>query len=199
MNLEELALPGVDRGPPIKELAGLKRLHTLAIDRYYRGVSEDDLKALREIGLLHALTQAAGKDGIRPKSNGEVLSFAAEGWMTPATIETISIFNNLESLRIRNVGLGEPRKKNKGMKGTQPNDLAERLKELAPFEKLASLDLTTRNDGGLRGYTGVGLAELGNFKRFTSLNLGGCASAQEGSGNWRLSRTSRGSSWPTRR
>ena len=69
VQLEELVVLNVDLmqtrtgASPYKELAGLKRLHTLDIhDR----LSAKDLVELRGIGLLHALKYASGKDGGAP-------------------------------------------------------------------------------------------------------------------------------------
>src|SRR6202034_692338 len=53
----------------LKDLAGLKNLTTLDLGE----TTDATLRALREIGLLHTITQATAKDGSRPKSPDDIV------------------------------------------------------------------------------------------------------------------------------
>jgi hypothetical protein len=55
----------------LKELAPLRNLSTLYLDK--RQVTDEALRSLQEIGLLHALWLAKGRDGKRPRSADEVM------------------------------------------------------------------------------------------------------------------------------
>ena len=120
-HLEELELNGTSlHATDIKGLAALNRLSTLRLHT----VSDRDLEVLRDVGLLYALANAAGKDGARPKSADEVSSFDVTGDMTPAGLKTLRTFKNLRSLRFY---------------GREFTDAW--LKEVVRFENLAALDL----------------------------------------------------------
>jgi Leucine-rich repeat (LRR) protein len=58
----------------LKELAGLKRLSSLHLND--TRVTDDVLRALREVGLLHALSHARAEDGGRPSKPAEVASLS---------------------------------------------------------------------------------------------------------------------------
>jgi hypothetical protein len=139
-NLAELGLRGTYARPAaLKELAGLKSLTTLDISDF---VTDATLHTLRDIGLLHTLTNATGKNGARPRSADEVISFnLSKTQVTAVGLKELAGFKNLASLRLRRVSRG-------------PVTDAW-LKELAAFPHLAALDLAETRT------TGVGLKELG--------------------------------------
>jgi len=81
--------------------------------------------ALREVGLLHALIYAAGKDGNRPTKPEDVISLDLYATrLTDASLKELTVFTNLTTL---DVGA---------------NEITDAgLKELAAFAKLTKLEL----------------------------------------------------------
>ena len=183
-NLRVLRLNG-DRVQPewIKSLAGLKKLNTLDLGRGSERAKV--LDALSEIGLLHALPNAAGKNGDRPNSADEVVSFRESLDLRPTDLARLRTFKNLSSLRL---GQRQEGRFSRGDgKDSGYKSVAAMLKDVAQLENLAELDFGgypsfTRvrkgpSAGGLsaslplHGITGVGLSELAGLKHLTSLNL----------------------------
>lgn len=150
-DLEELDLSQTGlQANDIKELGALRRLTTICILNVY----DSDLATLSEIGQLYALSNTVGKDGVRPKSADDVVSFVVSGGITPAGLTLLRTFKNLNSLRFFN------------------NRFTDTwLKAVLQFENLAELDLPDPLHNC--AVTGVGLGELGNLKNFVSLKLAG--------------------------
>ncbi len=162
----------------IKHLAGLK-LHTLELNEV---VPPGYFDAVSEIGLLHALLNAAGKNGARPNSADEVVSLGIGGDLKPADLSKYGIFKNLTSLQIQNVEFGSASKRDPPSYG----NLASLVKDVAKFEKLTEIDFGAPLNGpranprrwgstgsGFQGnyFSGVGLSELARLKNVVSLNL----------------------------
>jgi Leucine-rich repeat (LRR) protein len=98
----------------LKALARLKNLNTLYLDKseipgvpvHLRGLVDEDLRVLREIGLLHALSYANGKDGARPRSAEEVISLdltSRHTTITDAGLKELAGLKNLTTLRLRRI------------------------------------------------------------------------------------------------
>jgi len=120
----------------LKELAPLKNLSTLFLDRTQ--VTNVGLRSLREIGLLHALWVAQGKDGARPKSAEEVISLnLCLTQVTNAGLKDLAALKNLTTLDLY------------GLRVTDAG-----LKELAPLKNLTALSLNSP------GVTGAGVVQL---------------------------------------
>jgi hypothetical protein len=111
-SLATLELQGTkvtDRG--LKELAGLKNLTTLGLSESQ--LSDTTLRALREIGLLHVLSEASAPKGERPKSADDVGSLAlCRTPVTDAGLKELVELKNLTWLdlresRVTDVGLKE--------------------------------------------------------------------------------------------
>lgn len=176
----------------LKALAGMKSLRVLVL--HYKNLSNEvfnksrpvgaaELKVLRELGLLHILPMATGKDGSRPKSAEEITSFDLP--VGDAGLKELAGLTNLRSLKLDgSVTTGFIRSSN-----TRPTDeevqaylnkLKERsvtdagLKELAPFKNLATL--TIHSDF----VTDAGLKQLAPLKSLTTLDLRGCSITDAG-------------------
>jgi len=145
----------------LKELKGLTGLQTL-----YLGdgpaVTDAALAALREAGLLHALSQAEAKDGKRPSGPADVLTLDLhEAKVTDAGMKELKDLKNLQSLDlgatdVTDAGLKEL----KGLKDLRKLSLAHTpvtnagLKELKELKDLRTLLLFDT------GVTEAGVAEL---------------------------------------
>jgi internalin A len=91
--------PVTDRG--LMELAPLKNLTDLRLDR--KQVTDGTLRALREIGLLHALGKMSAKGGKRPTSPDGVVSLDLNGTpVTDAGLKELAALKNLTDLDLRN-------------------------------------------------------------------------------------------------
>ena len=112
-------------------------------------ITDASLLVLHSLDLVHALSQAEGKDGSRPMAAEEVVSLELEQTdVTDAGLKELSGLINLEKLDLNQVKVT-----NAG------------IKELAPFKKLRELNLwgTKVTDAGLKG--------LSNHKKLTLLQL----------------------------
>jgi hypothetical protein len=82
-------------------LAGLKKLTSLHLGEAH--MSDGSLRVLREIGLLHTVSQATAKgDTQRPKSADDVVALAlCRGPVTDAGLKELTCFKNLAWLDLR--------------------------------------------------------------------------------------------------
>ncbi len=108
-------------GIGLKELAGLKNLTTLRLDRIVQnvtrftdtGVTDTGLRTLREIGLLHALSRAAGANGKRPTTPDDVITLdLSKTLVTDAGLKELAHLKNLTALdlswtKVTDAGLNE--------------------------------------------------------------------------------------------
>jgi hypothetical protein len=120
-NLETLELSDTKiTAQGLKNLAGLKKLTTIRLEE--RQMSDANLRALREAGLLHAVS-AASADRKRPTSALEVTSLSlCRGPLTDAGLKELAELKNLTWLDLRD---------------TQVTDAG--LKELAALKSLERL------------------------------------------------------------
>jgi hypothetical protein len=108
-------------GHGIKDLAPLKKLAALAVP-----VTDASLRSLREIGLLHALPEAWGKDDTRPKAQDEVVALElGRTEVTDAGLKELVPLHNLTTLELHHAGVTGPG-----------------LKHLAPLKKLTTIHIT---------------------------------------------------------
>ncbi len=162
----------------LKELAPLKKLTTLRLNT----VNDDALCALREIGLLHALSQAKGIDGARPRSMAEVVALDLSGTkVTEAGLKELAPLVNLSSLDLSGMKVTEA-----GLRVLAPLQNLTRLslshssvtdaslKELAPLRNLTHIDL------GRTEVTGAGLKDLACLTNLTTLGLHGSTVTDDG-------------------
>jgi hypothetical protein len=182
-------------GKGLKELAGLKQLHTL--DLPGRAVTDVSLASLREAGLLHALAQAKGPDGSRPGSAAGVRSFDLHG--TRVTGKGLKELAGLEQLRslslpdsaVQDGGLKELVALMQRLKNLRTLDLpgpAVTDVSLASLREAGLLHALARAKGpggsrpdsaaGVRSFdlggtrvTGKGLKELAGLEQLRSLSL----------------------------
>jgi len=119
----------------LKELAPLKNLTTLTTPK----VTDQTLAVLREINLLHALTQATNPNGSRPAKPEDVtgLNLSNTPLVTDMGLKELATLKSLTYL---------------GLYGTSVTDAG--LKELTPLKTLTTLDL------GYTKVTNAGVAEL---------------------------------------
>jgi hypothetical protein len=123
-----------DKG--LKELAGLEKFTLLRLSEAQ--LSDANLRVLREIGLLHCLSQASAGRDKRPKSVEEVDALAlCRGPVTDAGLRELVGFKNLDWLDLRD---------------TRVTDAG--LKEMAGLKNLATLLLQNTQ------VTAAGVAEL---------------------------------------
>lgn len=99
------AVREVNRGPvTARGLAALKPLTQLHTLRYFSAdhqVDDDCMKALSDIGLLHALPQAKTENGGRPTDAQDVITLTLGGaQISEAVFPAILQFTNLRELRI---------------------------------------------------------------------------------------------------
>ena len=142
-NLQELAgltnLVALDlgrtgvRAAQLKELANLKNLRWLQLEDtlprppmmggYRNSMNDATLRSLHEIGMLHVLPTAQGKNGERPRSEDEVISLSVgASEVTDACIKELAGLKNLGELNLA------------GNKITPKG-----LRDLAPFKNLTLL------------------------------------------------------------
>lgn len=151
----------------LKELAGLKNLRTLQMDRPQ--VTDDVLKVLREVGLLHTLSMAMTKAMTRPGSPEKVQWLDLSGTkVTGAGLKELAAFKALNHLYLDKAQLTD-----------------SALKSLREVGLLHSLDRARNKDGGRPAsaeevvslslaqteVTDEGLKEVAVFKNLTFLNL----------------------------
>jgi hypothetical protein len=124
-------------------------LQTLGLNN--NEVTDAALQALREVGLLHALSWASGKDGQRPTGPNDVveldLSFSK---ITNAGLKHVAEFKQLQTLKLYLTPIGDAG-----------------LMELAGLQQLQTLDLNSTK------VSDQGLKELARLPRLHTLSLGG--------------------------
>ena len=107
-------------------------------------LSDDTLRTLRRIGLLHAIDRARGKNGTRPKSAAEVVSLDLSLTnLSNRGLKELAPFQNLAALYLRGSN----------------NWSAADFKGLAIFKNLVRSDIGAR-DESLRGLREVGLLHI---------------------------------------
>ena len=177
----------------LKDLVPLKKLHTLNLSN----VTDETLRELRRIGLLHTLYAAEAEGGKRPKGPDEVVSLDLQYTrVTDAWLKELGQFKNLHTLdlsftAVTNTGLNELAQfanlQSLNLSGTKVT--GERLKELAPLTNLHTLNLSrvAVNDTNLKALapltnlhtldlsftqvTDPGPRELVSLKNLQTLNL----------------------------
>jgi Leucine-rich repeat (LRR) protein len=98
----------------LKELKDLKKLETLELGNAQ--VTDAALAALREIGLLHALSKAAARGGARPSGPQDVLFLdLAKTPVTDAGLKELTELKNLQKLflsdtQVTDAGVAELKK-----------------------------------------------------------------------------------------
>jgi hypothetical protein len=169
--VKNLAMLDFDRTPPnlikLKELTNLKDLTTIVL-RDWR-LSDEFVRTLAEIKLVHLLECATASDGSRPKSAKEIVTLdLRRSAVTAAALKHLADLSNLTTLRLDKNRLSD-----------------EVLTSLRQICLLHSLPQATAKDGGrpkkaeevasldLREFriTGDGVKELGNLKNLESLKL----------------------------
>jgi internalin A len=148
-NLQSLTLGGTQvKGPGLRELKGLKQLRTVTFGDAL--VTDEILRNLRQAGLLHALSSASGKTGVRPANPAEVeaLGLNSDTGVTDAGLKELKEFTNLQYLFLSGAGVTDAG-----------------LKELRDFKSLHTLDLSST------AVTDVGLRELKDCKGLETLYL----------------------------
>jgi Leucine-rich repeat (LRR) protein len=84
----------------LKDLQRLKRLNNLALNE--KQVTDDALKILAEIGLLHALNRAEAKSGKRPKNVNEIRVLNLHKCnVTDVSLTKLAALKSLQTLDIR--------------------------------------------------------------------------------------------------
>ncbi len=155
----------------LRALAGLKNIAMLSFkdvnpsthQAVERPITDATLHVLRDLGLLHALPLAKGKDGKRPHSAEQIVSLdLSDTDITEAGLKELAGLKNLASLKLaaRRVGLTP------GTNVPQPGPITDKgLKELASLTNLTALDLRSS------AVSDAGLKELAPLKKLASLNL----------------------------
>jgi Leucine-rich repeat (LRR) protein len=161
----------------LKELKGLKNLRTLDV-----GVTDGVLRALREIGLLHALVRATAQGGARPAGPDDVISLTLV--YTAVTVEGLKELKELKNLEALFLGAtkvtDEGLKELKSLKNLQTLSLASTpvtdagLKELRDLKNLQKLSLAGTH------VTDAGLKDLNNFTDLRDLNISRTNVTKEG-------------------
>lgn len=147
-HLTTLDLLGTSWTPAgLRHLAPLTKLTTLDLGLM---VTDETLRTLREIGLLHALALMKGKTGGRPASSAEVESLSLSG--TKVTNDGLKELAELKSLTTLDLG------------STSVTDAG--LQDLAALQRLTNLDLAFTK------VTDAGLQKLSAFKNLRQLKLG---------------------------
>ena len=133
----------------LKDLAPLRKLTTLYLDR--TKVTDRTLAVLREINLLHAMTNAYAASGSRPSKPEDVTRLNLSGTqVTDKGLKELGALKNLAGL---------------DLSGTKVTD--EGLKELAPLQNLTRINLSGTK------VTDAGLKALAALKNLTTLDLDG--------------------------
>ncbi|MCE9567098.1 MAG: hypothetical protein K8U57_34275 [Planctomycetes bacterium] len=134
----------------LKHLALLKNLTILELDPWT--ITDEYLRVLREIGLLHALTEATAAGGARPRSAEDVVVvnlLCTE--VTDAGLKELALFKNLASITVYDTRWDM----------LQCEVTNDGLKELARFKKLVRIHYTALNATGLKHLAAIkSLAEL---------------------------------------
>jgi Leucine-rich repeat (LRR) protein len=166
----------------LKELAPLTNLTTLSPPG---PLTDGVLRSLREIGLLHALTQASAEGGHRPDRPEHVVKLDLSGTkVTDAGLAELAPLKNLNTLLLPNPSewYGEGNRKSIRMTDSElcplreigllhalPVAVAAWGKRPARPEYVLSLELHGK------GVTDEGLKGLAKFKNLTTLDLGDTA------------------------
>jgi Leucine-rich repeat (LRR) protein len=145
----------------LREIQGLNKLHTIYLRD--KEITDQVLRTLREIGLLHALSRAWAEDG-RPTGPDDVIGLALEGTsVTNAGLPELRNFKRLERLDLHD---------------TKITDTG--FKELKGLDKLRSLRLDPGQTTliGLKNLREIGLLHAWagtevNDEGMESLNLNG--------------------------
>jgi Leucine-rich repeat (LRR) protein len=136
------------RGAGIRHLAGLKNLTMLDVP-----ITDEALRALHEVGLLHALGQAHTNTSNRPTNSEQVvaLKFSSQQsrLITDEGLKHLASFKNLTELDLN---------------FSPVTDAG--LKHLAGLDKLTTLSLF-----GCRAVTAAGLEHLAGLKNLAALTL----------------------------
>ena len=113
-------------------------------------MTDEILRSLRQVGLLHALASASRQAGARPASPAEVqaLGLNSDKGVTDAGLKELKEFKNLEYLFLSGTGVTDAG-----------------LKELKDFKSLHTLDLSSTP------VTDAGLRELKDCKELRTLYL----------------------------
>ncbi|MCE9567002.1 MAG: hypothetical protein K8U57_33790 [Planctomycetes bacterium] len=152
----------------LRELAPLRKLSTLGLTAGDRGgyktfaaqrarVTDETLRVLSEIGLLHSLHLAQGKDNQRPDSAENVVSF--DLGLTEVTESGLKELAGLKNLSTLYLG---PRVHNSG------------IRHLIVLENLAAIDLSRTE------VTDEGLTELAHIRKLNALVLNSQQATDEG-------------------
>jgi hypothetical protein len=157
----------------IKELAPLKQLNYIQIGHWGNQVTDARLQALREIGLLHALSQAEAKDGARPSSPDDVVAFKLrQSKLTGHGLKELNAFKNLTLLELvyTEISVAELQrldwlKQLTALTLEGPKVTDADMKTLAGLVSLTSLSLESS------GVTDKGVARLTSLVNLRSLNL----------------------------
>jgi len=128
----------------LKKLIAFEQLAKLYLDRTQ--LTDETVKALSEVGLLHTLSQARSKKGEQPRNASEVYSLDLEG--TEVTNEVLTKLKGLKRLVILN--LIDTRVAGAG------------LKDLKDFKHLTEVSLqgTKVTDATLKALSEVGLLHI---------------------------------------
>jgi hypothetical protein len=135
-------------------------------------VTDRSVRTLRELGLLHALWHAQGKDGARPKSSDEVVGFHfSNAKVTEAALKELADFHNLAELDLSHMKLKVGLKELAGLKKLTTLNLshasltAAAVKDLIALEQLETLHFYSS------GVSVPELKELADLKRLRKLYL----------------------------
>jgi internalin A len=194
-SLQRLDLPnGPLTADGVRSLAGMNALNWLTI--HPSQLTDEVLRTLREIGLLHALTQASGSGpNGRPTGPADVTSFSlSAAKVTDAAVAELKVFPNLTSLDLSSntltaAALKElkafPRLSTVRMDTTAVTDEAVRtlnaagrlhalwLATTSGRHRPASPDDVVRLELGQTAVSDAGLKEVLAFRNLTDLNLSG--------------------------
>jgi internalin A len=161
----------------LKELARFKKLTTLRLDG--QQLTDASLRALREVGLLHVLSDTRAGTFLtpgydeRPKSVAEVLALDLRSTqVTDDGLKELAVFKNLKSLEVAHTQLtGRGFRDLVGLKdltyiGLNESKLTDAgLKEVARLKGLTALDLMDTK------LTAEGLKELAGLPKLERLYL----------------------------
>jgi internalin A len=158
----------------LKELAGFKKLNTLELSG--RQLTDTGLRTLREIGLLHALSRAAGADGKRPTKPEDVTTLDLS--MTQVTGTGLKELAGLKNLTTLTLDLALPtglqtRVTDTGLRTLREIGLLHALSRAAGADgkRPTKLDDIVTLDLSHTPVTDAGLKELAGLKNLTALDL----------------------------